>query len=66
MTNKITVVVINLTTKEVTVRDLAKDIAIDKHQPWTYTDSNNITYDPIWYNEDRTITVVCSRAVKRL
>ena len=65
MTNKITVVVINLTTKDVQVRDLAKDTAIDKHRPWVYTDSNNTIYDPIWYNEDRTITVVCSRPERK-
>ena len=64
MTNKITVVVINLSTKDVQIVNLAKDSAIDKHQPWFYTDLNSVIYDPIWYNEDRTITVVCSRPMR--
>lgn len=65
MTNKITVVIINLTTKDVSVRDLAKHPDIDKRLPWSYVDQNKITYDPIWYNDDRTITVVCSRPERK-
>ena len=64
MTNTIKVIAINLSTKEVQVRDLAKDVSIDRHLPWTWTDLHRVTYDPIWYNEDRTITVVCSRQEK--